>query len=141
MCSEKSKCWLDAFGPVIRGLAGNYDIVYVGLAETGCGDLDKPGLLMEFLNGGGPGIAHTGTQTAEQLVNHLRDRAAVGHLALNALWYQFAGFAVLEIAVAGALFHGTDGTHAAIAFVFPTLVEEGVPWGLIGAGKQRANHH
>ena len=88
-------------------------------------------------------IAHRGAQAAGELVQDRADRAAIGHLALDALGHQLHLVldVLLEVAVGRALRHRAERAHAAIALVGAALVEEHLARALVGAGEQRADHH
>src|SRR5690606_34099582 len=128
-------------GPVVRRFLGDLHVVDVALALARAGDLHelRPGA--HLLDGGTADVAHGGAQAADQLVDHAGQRAAVRHAALDALGHQLVGRGgLLEVAVLGALLHGPDRAHAAVALVAAALVELGLARGLLGAGEQPADH-
>ena len=53
------------FHVVVRGLAGDDDVVDVGLAQTGVRDADKAGVFLELFDGAAAQVAHAGAQSAD----------------------------------------------------------------------------
>ena len=53
------------FHVVVRGFAGDDDVVNVGLAQAGVRDADKAGVFLEFFDGTAAQLAHAGAQSAD----------------------------------------------------------------------------
>ena len=109
-----------------------------------------------------PTVAHAGAESADELVDHGFERAAIGDAAFDAFGDEFAeavGAAValavddalvvvvdvevvgaLEVALAAALGHSRERTHAAIGLEGAALVEDGFAGALVDAGKEGADH-
>ena len=123
----------------------------------------KRGFGLQLLDGGAAEVAHAGAQAADQLVDHGFERAAIGDAAFDAFGDKFAEavgvavalavdggalavvvdveiFGALEVALAGALGHGGERTHAAIGLEGAALVEDGFAGALVDAGEERADH-
>jgi len=88
-------------------------------------------------------------QAAGQLVEHLRQRPTVGHLALDAFGNDLvvAGHIGLEVAVLGVAHgasaggHRAQRTHAAVALELLAVDEDQIAGALVTTGQQRAEHH
>src|SRR6202021_4085231 len=74
---------------IVRGLAGDHDVVHMAFAQPGAADADEARLLQELGNCGAATVAHAGLQSSNHLVDDHRDRAAVGNASLNAFWDHF----------------------------------------------------
>ena len=70
---------------VVGGLDGHLDVVRVALLEARRGDPDELALGLELGDGARPDVEHRLAQSADELVRDGRQRAAVGHPALDAL--------------------------------------------------------
>ena len=57
------------FDGIVRGLAGDHDVVDVALAEAGAADAHEPCFLQEFGNRAAAAVAHTRFQSAYHLMN------------------------------------------------------------------------
>src|SRR6185436_17533600 len=92
-------------------------IVHVRLAHAGTGYFNEFGAIPDFADGGAPEVTHRRTQPAHELMHHLYDAAlhAFGHQLVRDV------LIVLEVAVAGALLHRAQRTHAAIGLVRSSL--------------------
>ena len=132
----------------------------MALAQSGVADADEPRLLLKFLDIRATNIAHPTAQTAYQLQNHHRHRAAVGHAAFDSLRDQLgqpiavvftlqtggeialaAAIQALKIAVAGTGGHRRKRSHTAVCLERATLIKDGFARTLLGSGQQGANHH
>ena len=91
---------------VIGSLAGDSNIMRMALGNTGISDAGKFSR-MKFVDINGTTITHTGTKSAEHLINHLVKRALEWNSGGYALRHKFAGvgFSCLEITVLGTLLH------------------------------------
>src|SRR5690554_3585035 len=97
--------------------------MHVALTHPGVGNAHEFRLGTHFIHGGTACVTHGCTQTANQLMDDVTHGAFAGHATFNTFRHQFfnAFAGILEIAVAGALAHGTNGTHATISLVTPAL--------------------
>src|SRR6185437_588237 len=71
------------FNLIVRRFTGDDHIMHVALAQPSAADANKPCLLLQVRNGVGAAVAHPGTQSANQLINHGRQRTPIRHAALN----------------------------------------------------------
>ena len=119
----------------------------MALGQAGRGDLDEPGIL-QVGDGPGAAVAHGRAQPADQLAGHGGQRAAVGHLALDALRHQLvlAQHVVLEVAVLGVgaaalpVPHRAERAHAPVQLVLLAVDEDHLARALLAAGQQAAQH-
>src|SRR5690348_8423023 len=82
-------------------------------------------------------------------MHHGTQRAAIGHLALDAFWHQLVvgQDVVLEVPVLAvrtgfaARLHGTERSHAAVALVLLAVDENQLAGALLDTGQQAAEHH
>src|SRR6185312_13872275 len=115
--------------------------------QAGRGDLDEPGLLQV---GDGPcaAVAHGRAQPADELAGHRGQRAAVGHLPLDALRHQLvlAQHVILEVAVLGVglpalpVAHGAERAHAPVELVLLAVDEDHLARALLAPGEQAPQH-
>src|ERR687888_31947 len=133
-------CLLD---PVIGSLLHDLHVVHVRFPNAGGGDLDELRASAHLVDGGAAGVAHARAQAAGELLDHPHRAAFVRHPALDALGHELVDVhvRVLEIAVGRAFLHGAERAHPAIGLVRAALVELELPWRLVGAGEERAEHH
>src|SRR5690554_4906284 len=128
---------------VVRRFLGDGHVVNVALTHTGIGNPHKFRLGAHFVHGGAASVTHGGAQAANQLVHDVTHRALAGNTTFdtfrNQLFNAFAG--VLEVTVAGALPHGTQGTHTTVGFIATTLEQFDFTRGFVSTGQQAANHH
>ena len=121
----------------------------VALLEPGRGDPDQLAPLLQLGDGRRAGVAHARPQAADELVGDARQRAAVGHLALDALGYELVVGAdvVLEVPVLGvrpglpAGLHRAQRAHAPVGLELLAVDEDQLAGALLAAGQQRAEHH
>src|ERR1035438_8677076 len=147
---------------IVGRLPGNDHIVDMTLAEAGAGDTHKLRFLLQFRDGAATQVTHSGAQAADELEDHGLERSAIGNAALDALRdklgetilagalaldYAFTAQlgtgkigGALEVTLAGALAHGCQGAHAAIALEAASLIENGFAGALVDAGKEGADH-
>src|SRR5262245_7475419 len=93
-------------GSVVRGFFGDEDVMHVAFAQAGASDAHETRALLHLGDGLAAGIAHPRAQAADELRDDLRNRAAVGHTALDALGHQLlVRGAGLSVAVFAALAH------------------------------------
>ena len=119
------------------------------LLEARRGDAHETALHPQLVDGARTGVEHRLPQAAEQLVDHRRDRSAVGHLALDALGDELlvAGHIRLEVAVTrvarllAAGLKRTQRAHAAVALELLAVDEDQIARALVGARQQRPEHH
>src|SRR5271170_1485891 len=85
---------------IVRSLARDDDVVDVAFAQSGIRDAHKAGFCLQVLDRSTAQIAHAGTQSADELVDHCFKRSAMGHAAFNAFRNEL-GQTILTIAFAG----------------------------------------
>src|SRR5438046_2362140 len=106
---------------IIRGFLGDLHVVHMRLAYARRSDFDEFGTTAHLVDRRAAAIAHRGPYSAHELMDHCRQRALVRHAALDALGHELFGrvvtLGVLEIAVAGALLHRPQRSHAAVDLV------------------------
>src|SRR6266508_2703819 len=86
-----------------------------------------------------PAIPHSAPQPANQLIDDVGDRAAVGDAPFDSLGDELlqGDFAFLEIAVRRALFHGRQAAHPADDLEPPPFEQERLARALLGPGQHR----
>src|ERR1017187_5951926 len=141
------------FDTIVGRLAGDDYVVDVTLAQAGAGDAHEMRLLLQLGDASAAHVAHAGAQSADKLEDHRLQRAAVGHASFDALGNELGetvlagAFALhhalgshlragqiggaLEVALAGALAHGGQRAHAAVALEAAPLVEDGFAGGFV----------
>ena len=99
----------------------------MGFRHTGRGDPDEGGLGPHIRHRGAARVAHGRANATHQLLDNGRYWPLVRHTAFYSFGYQFfsANTGILEITIRRPLLlgHGTDGTHAPIGFVSPSLIQ------------------
>ena len=113
----------------------------MALEHTGIGDARKLGIV-QLLDVGSATIPHTGTQTADQLIDHLVQGTFIGNTGSNAFGNQLlhVGGAALEIAVLRTVFHGFQRTHTTIGLELTAIENNRVAGRLFRSGNQRTDH-
>src|SRR5579859_7121577 len=94
------------FQPVVRRFTRDYHVVHMAFTQAGAADADEARLLLQLGNRLGAAITHAGTQSADQLKNHLRQRAAIRHAALDAFGHEFTHPIAAAVVAHG---HGVSG--------------------------------
>src|ERR1700751_3284891 len=84
---------------VVGCFARDDDIMHVAFAQARAGDTHKLSFLLQLLNAIATEVAHAGTKSADELINHGLERPAIGHAPLNAFRDEL-GEAVLPVALA-----------------------------------------
>src|SRR5262245_5350161 len=95
--------------PVIGSFPCDDDIMHVALTQAGAADANEPRFLLQLRNCPGAAIAHTRTQAADELVHHLRQRAAVGHATLDPFRHQLCQTVAVGPAERKSSFGGGGG--------------------------------
>ena len=98
------------------------DVVRVAFLQGCGGNLDESAVFLQFLDSLGSAVAHTGTEASHQLEYGVFHSAFIGYAAFHAFGYEFLGI-ILEITVFASVFHGGDGAHAAVYFIFTSLIQ------------------
>src|SRR5512142_1257214 len=98
--------------PIVGRFARDGDVVHVALAQAGATNANESSLLLQFRYARAADVSHAALQTADELVDHHRDGAAIRHAALNSFRYKLrepvSGIAVFaEPCVLRALFFRT----------------------------------
>src|SRR3954453_9789883 len=133
---------------VVGRLVRHLDVVRVALLEPSRRDPDELRLL-QLLDGLRADVAHRGTQATDQLVRDRSERAAIGHLTLDAFRHELVvgEHVVLEVAVLGVgtrlspRLHRAERAHAAVGLELLAVDEDELAGRLVAAGQQRAEHH
>src|SRR5688572_1146250 len=128
---------------VVGSLFGDDDVVDVRFAQTHGGRAHETRLGAQVVDGAAAGVAHAGLEPADQLVDRLRQRAAIRDAPLDPLGDQLgvAGHLALEVPVAAAGAHRADRSHAPVHLVAAPLVQDDLARRLVGAREQAADHH
>src|SRR5437660_3977452 len=115
----------------------------MGLAEAGGGYADKLCVRLQLDNVFAASIAHARTEAPYKLCNHLGDRPLVGDTTFDPFGDVFgiANDAFLRIAVAGALSHCADRSHAAVGLEVSALEQDDFPGSFFRTRKKRSDHH
>src|SRR5690606_37959728 len=112
---------------VVRCMLGDRDVVRMRLAQAGAGDAHEAGVRLHVRDRRRAAVAHGHAQPADQLVQHVGDRALLGDTALDALGDQLVGVVdlALEVAVLGvrAALHRPHRPHAPVLLEPLALVE------------------
>src|SRR4051812_9924706 len=115
----------------------------MALAEPGAGDADERRAL-HLLDRRRPAVAHRLAETADELVEHVRDRPLVRDAALDALRHELVDVldVALEVAVFGiaAGLHRAERAHAAVLLEPLAAREDHLARSLVGAGQEPAGH-
>src|SRR6266568_1924175 len=82
-------CKTPLFDPVIRGLLDDLDVMHVGLAHAGRGDLDELGARAQLLDRRAAGVSHARAHAAGELLDHPQRAALVGHTPFDSLRHEF----------------------------------------------------
>src|SRR5687767_6605829 len=88
------------------------------LSQTATSDAHELGLGTQGFDVRAAGVTHAAAQTPDQLKYHIGDRPLVGDASFNAFGNELASGAclILEVAVCGPFFHGSQGAHAPYSF-------------------------
>src|SRR5689334_12046949 len=92
--SDWAKCWWAArdgpslFDSVVGGFLGDGDVVDVAFAQAGVADTDEARLLLDLGDAGAADVSHAALETADELVDHHGDGAAIGNTALDTFRYE-----------------------------------------------------
>src|SRR5260370_9062331 len=126
----------------MRRLLGDDHVLDVALTETSGGEAHDPGLRLEFFQVGDAAVTHSAAKPGDELLHQTAERTLMGYAAFHPFRHGLAALGrVLEIAVAGARFHGAERTHAAIGLERAALVENGFSRRLFRARKETPDHH
>src|SRR5690348_14658770 len=139
----KSRMRILSVDVVIRRFLRDLHVVDVGFAHARGGDLDEIRLRAHLVDGAAPGVAHARADSAHELQDDRGDGTLVRDAALDALGNQLVRvvLGVLEVAVARALLHRAQRSHAAIRLVRTALEELDLAGRLLAAGEEAAQHH
>src|SRR5688500_2962074 len=131
------------FDPVIRRLFRNGHIVDVRFAEARRGDTDELRVRLQVGDGLAAGVSHTGPQAADELGDHLGNRAFVRDAAFDAFGDEFriCRRAFLGVTVAGTFLHCSDRAHAAVGLEIAALVQDYLAGSFFGTGEKGADHY
>src|SRR5699024_4548022 len=108
--------------------------------QAGAGNPDELCLLMQLRNVGASGIAHTGTQASQHLIDGVGQGALEGHAAFHAFGNQLAGVR-LEVPVGAALTHSGQAAHTTVHLELTALIQLILSGRLLAACHQRTNHN
>src|SRR4029453_17404427 len=133
---------------VVGRLACHLDVVRMAFPQPGGGDADEPPIALDLADARCTGVAHCRPQPSDELVGDGGERAAVGHLTLDALRHQLVvgEEVVLRIAVPGvrspaaARLHRADRPHSAVGLELLAVDEQQLARRLLAAGEQRSHH-
>src|SRR5258706_3805222 len=129
---------------VIRRLGRDLHVVGVGFAEARATDADEARLRAQILDRGRADVAHTQTQTANELIHERRERAASGHASFDALGHELAELrdVLLPVAIARSLphLHRAERAHPAIRLEASLIGLDHVARRFVDAGKESAEH-
>src|SRR4029079_9787456 len=127
---------------IIRRLLRNHHVVHVALAQPLARDADELPVFAQITEGARRGVAHAGTEPADELLHDARERAAVRHTALDAFGDElFVRCAGLSVAILAAALHRAERAHAAVHLVTSALVEHELSGRFVGAGEERTDHN
>src|SRR5947199_8256796 len=99
------------------------------LSQPGGSDLEGLGLGLEGFDVAHAAVSHAAAQAARHLEDHVGHGPLVRDAALDPFRHELGRrhLALLEVAVAGAFFHGAQAPHAADHFEAPSLEQERLP--------------
>src|SRR5215213_2168816 len=131
------------FEPVVRSLLRDNHVVYVRLFEARGAYAYEARVLLELLYVAAARVAHARAEAADELGDHVRERALVRDAALDAFGDELRLHLgrLLRVAILRALAHRADGAHAAVRLERAPLVENQLARRLFGAREERAYHH
>src|SRR6185437_12978153 len=106
------------------------------------GDSAELRLLAKLLDVARPAIAHSRSQSADELIHEIAQRPAVWHAPFDALGDELAALldAGLSVAIAGAGDHRAHAAHAAIGLISTPLVNDCFARRFIEPRKEAAHH-
>ena len=112
----------------------------MALLESRAGDSYEHAVSLEFGNGLGAAVAHSGFKSAEQLVYGIRSRTLIRHAAFYALGNELFS-ALLEVSVLTAVIHRAERTHASVDLELTPLVDLGIAGRLLAAREYASYHY
>src|SRR6059058_5228743 len=116
----------------------------MALPQAGRRDADEPPVRLQLGDAARPAVAHRLTQPADELVQHVGQRALVGHTPFDALGYHLPALdRALEVTVLRerAALHGAERAHAPVLLEAFTSVHDDVARRLVDTGEGIADHH
>ena len=116
----------------------------MALLKTGSSNSDELSLLVELVDISTACVTHTGTDTTDELIDCVGERSLKWNTTLNAFRNELlvsCRSVALEVSVAGALVHSTEGTHATVNLELSALIELELTWGLLTACNHGAEHY
>ena len=116
------------------------------------GDTHEAGVVTQPSEVSGARISHARTQSSDELVHDLAQRAGIGNAALDALRHELAACRTecaggarrglgAGVTIGAESLHGAHRTHPSIALEPAALEQLHVAGALLGAGEKRAEHH
>src|SRR5215470_842925 len=90
------------FESIIRRFTCDDHVMHVALTQARAADADETRFLLQLKDAVRAAIAHTGAQTTDELVDHLRQRASIRHTPFDSFRHQLAH----AISGAVAIAHG-----------------------------------
>src|SRR5438445_5529473 len=122
---------------VIRRFLRDLDVVCMAFFHAGIGDLDELGLLLHGLDIFCATITHPCAEASNVLLHYFCQIAFESYPSFDAFGHELFDIVlyVLEIPVAAALGHSTDGAHAAVLLELPAFIDDGFPGALFYSGK------
>src|SRR5215469_16168446 len=124
---------------VIGRFLRDNDVVNVTFPQARGRDAQEAGALLKRADIVSAAVAHSGTESANKLVDQVSQRAFGSDPSFDSFRHQFAR-GILLVAVGGAFLHGALRTHAAIALERTALVEDGFSRALVGSREQATDH-
>src|SRR6185295_10003020 len=111
---------------IVRRFFGDDHIVHVAFPESGYRLTDEGGILLQVGNRLASAIAHSGFQSADELIDDCRQRSLVGHATLDAFRHELLRrTSALTVSITAASFHGPDRSHPSVDLIRSRLVEHG----------------
>ncbi len=107
----------------------------MGFLKTCTGNLNELSLLVQLGNGFTAAVAHTASDTADQLEYSLGKRSLEGYTTLNALGKKLIG-ACLEVSVLRACRHSAQRAHAAVYLEGTALIDFNLAGSFLTACKE-----
>ena len=89
------------------------NIMRMALTQSCCRNLDKSAVFLQLFDALRSTITHTGAKTAHQLEYRIFYQTLVCNTTFYAFRNELLGVG-LEVAILAAVFHRSDGTHAAV---------------------------
>ena len=115
------------------------NIVRMAFLQGSSRNLHKTSVFLECLDILGSTITHTRANASDQLEYGIFYSTLVSHTPLDTLWDKLFRI-LLEVTVLTSVFHGSDGAHASVDFIFSSLEQFKSSRTLVTTCKNTSHH-